>query len=168
MPDANNEPASVVTNPPASQPVPAPTQETAPEVSATIATPPKGFFLGTGRRKSAVARVRVRPGDGEYTVNGRKAEVYFCEEKDRKAIIAPLQATETLGKVTVLVNVQGGGPTGQAGAILLGLARAMMQVNGEYETALRGANLLTQDSRIVERKKPGQSGARRRFQFSKR
>jgi len=170
MSDPNNEPASVVSPPSEPTSVAAPVQPPAPApaVSATIPAPEKGFFFGTGRRKCAVARVRIRPGTGEFLVNDRKADVYFCEEKDRRAIRAPLQVTETLGKIDVFVNVRGGGPTGQAGAISLGLARALKQANPDYEALLRGADLLTQDSRIVERKKPGQAGARRRFQFSKR
>jgi len=136
--------------------------------SPTIPAPEKGYFLGTGRRKCAVARVRVKPGAGEFTINGRKADTYFTEEKDRNAILAPLRVTETLGKVDVLVSVSGGGFTGQAGAVMLGVARALKQANPDYEAPLRGAGLLTRDSRMVERKKYGRAGARRRFQFSKR
>ncbi|MBN1488464.1 MAG: 30S ribosomal protein S9 [Phycisphaerae bacterium] len=132
------------------------------------AKPGTGFSFGTGRRKRAVARVRVRPGGGDFVVNGRKPDVHFCEEKDRKAIFKPLEVTDTLGKMDVSVTVNGGGFTGQAGAIVLGLARALKRLDTAYEPSLRSANLLTRDSRMVERKKYGQSGARRRFQFSKR
>ena len=95
-------------------------------------------------------------------------EKYFSEDKDRADVVAPLQATETFGKVDVFVNVGGGGPSGQAGAIVLGVARALKLANMEYDDALRAAGHLTRDSRMKERKKPGQRGARRSFQFSKR
>lgn len=140
----------------------------APAASPTIPTPPKGFFWGVGRRKTAVARVRIKPGSGQFTVNGKPADKYFCADQDRRSILAPLQVTETMGKVDIFVNATGGGTTGQSGAIMLGVARALKTANPDYEGALRNAGLLTRDDRIVERKKPGQAGARRRFQFSKR
>lgn len=143
----------------------------APNVTtAAIPDPPpkKHYFWGLGRRKSAVARVRIRPGKGEIKVNKRDLDVFFTQEKDRAMVVAPLKATETLGKVDVFVNVGGGGYTGQSGAIVLGVARALLAANGDYESVLRENGYLTRDSRIVERKKYGQRGARRRFQFSKR
>lgn len=130
--------------------------------------PKKHYFWGTGRRKSAVARVRIRAGTGKFEVNGRPMENYFKLERDRLDVVAPLRATDTLGKVDVFVNVDGGGVTGQAGAIVLGIARALKSANSEYEAALRAGGYLTRDPRMVERKKYGRAGARRRFQFSKR
>jgi small subunit ribosomal protein S9 len=139
-------------------------------VSPTIPAPDpkKHYFWGTGRRKSSVARVRVRPGSGKFEVNKRPLDAYFSEERDRQDAVAPLKATETLGKVDVFVNVKGGGITGQAGAILLGVARALKLANPEYDDVLRAGGFLTRDSRMKERKKYGQRGARRSFQFSKR
>ncbi|NLX24089.1 MAG: 30S ribosomal protein S9 [Phycisphaerae bacterium] len=138
--------------------------------SATIPAPDqkKHYFWGTGRRKTAVARVRLRAGSGKFEINKRSLEQYFSEDKDRQDAVAPLKATETLGKVDVFVNVAGGGYSGQAGAIVLGVARALKTANAEYEDALRNGGYLTRDSRMVERKKPGRAGARRSFQFSKR
>ena len=143
---------------------------TEPQGSATFpaADPKKHFFWGTGRRKTSVARVRIRAGTGKFEINKRPFEKYFTEDKDRADVLAPLKATETFGKVDVFVNVQGGGFTGQAGAVLLGVARALKTANAEYEAALRAGGYLTRDSRMVERKKYGRSGARRSFQFSKR
>ncbi len=128
----------------------------------------KGYFLGTGRRKTSVARVRVKPGSGSYLVNGREVDNYFSEVRDRTDVQAPLKATSTLGKMDVLVKVHGGGYAGQAGAVKLGVARALMGYDPALEPILRDHDFLTRDSRKVERKKYGQSGARRRFQFSKR
>lgn len=128
----------------------------------------KTYFWGTGRRKRAVARVRVRPGDGAIKINKRDLNEFFHIPKDRQAVIKALEITGTRKKVDVFVNVHGGGTTGQAGAILLGIARALKECNPDYEPLLRGQNLLTRDPRKVERKKYGQRGARRRFQFSKR
>lgn len=127
-----------------------------------------GYYWGTGRRKAAVARVRIKPGDGKFIINKRKVDDFFRSKKDRDAIIAPLAATESAKSVDVFVNVGGGGITGQAGAIVLGLARALCKLNGDYEQVMRDGQFLTRDSRVVERKKYGQRGARRRFQFSKR
>ena len=126
------------------------------------------FIWGTGRRKSAVARVRVAPGTGKIEINGRTLNDYFTGERDRKAIFGPLEVSNTGGKMDVLVNTSGGGPTGQAGAIVMGLGRALVRYDGGLEAALRNAGFLTRDSRMKERKKYGQRGARRRFQFSKR
>ncbi len=127
-----------------------------------------GFYWGTGRRKTSVARVRVRPGEGTFLINKREIDQYFPEERDRKDVVAPLQATGTLKKFDVYANVQGGGPSGQAGAIVLGVARALREADPTLEHTLRDGGYLTRDSRMVERKKYGQRGARRRFQFSKR
>jgi small subunit ribosomal protein S9 len=126
------------------------------------------FIWGTGRRKTSVARVRVAPGSGKIQVNGRELNDYFTNERDRKAIFGPLEVTNTGGKMDIYVNATGGGPTGQAGAILLGLGRALARYDQTLEQPLRNAGYLTRDSRMKERKKYGQRGARRRFQFSKR
>lgn len=134
----------------------------------TIPDPPKNWFWGTGRRKTSVARVRIKPGDGKYFVNERELNNYFPSERDRETAYAPLKATETLGRVDVHVTVKGGGTTGQAGAIQLGLGRALKTANPDYVQLLRDGGHLTRDSRMVERKKYGQAGARKRFQFSKR
>jgi len=127
-----------------------------------------GYVWGTGRRKTSVARVRVRPGTGVFKVNDRDVSDYFGIERDRRSVELPLEVTETRKHVDVFVNVSGGGTTGQAGAIVLGVARALKSANKEYEGLLRDRGLLTRDARKVERKKYGQPGARRRFQFSKR
>lgn len=138
------------------------------DVSTFATRAVNGFVWGTGRRKNAVARVRIRPGKGQFMVNNREADKFFCLDRYRKGIRAPLEATKTAGEIDVMVTVSGGGITGQAGAIVLGLARALKSCDPAFESALRTQNLLTRDSREVERKKYGQSGARRRFQFSKR
>lgn len=147
-------------------------EETTPQQapSATIPAPDakQHYFWGTGRRKSSVARVRLRPGSGKFEVNSKPLDKYFTEERDRQDAVAPLQATETFGKVDVFANVRGGGITGQAGAIVLGVARALKKANAEYDGALRAGGFLTRDSRMKERKKYGKRGARRSFQFSKR
>jgi small subunit ribosomal protein S9 len=126
------------------------------------------FVWGTGRRKTAVARVRVAAGTGKILVNDRQLNDYFSSERDRKAIFGPLEVTNTGGKMDVLVNASGGGLTGQAGAIIMGLGRALVRYDQTLEQALRNAGFLTRDSRMKERKKYGQRGARRKFQFSKR
>ena len=126
------------------------------------------YYYGTGRRKSAVARVRIAPGTGKIEVNSRTLNDYFTFERDRKAIFGPLEVTNTGGKMDILVNASGGGPTGQAGAIIMGLGRALARYDQTLEQPLRNAGFLTRDSRMKERKKYGQRGARRRFQFSKR
>lgn len=145
-------------------------QAAEPIVSATFPEPSadKHYWWGTGRRKTAIARVRIRAGNGKFEVNKRPLDQYFAEEKDRSDSVAPLKATDTLGKVDVFVNVKGGGISGQAGAIVLGVARALKRANPEYDDTLRAGGYLTRDSRMVERKKPGRAGARRSFQFSKR
>ncbi len=122
----------------------------------------------TGRRKSSVARVRISPGAGTLQINGRTFEDYFPRETIRRIAVRPLQVTETVGKYDVWANVSGGGLTGQAGALSLGLARALKTADPETKAALSRDGLLTRDSRMKERKKYGQPGARKRFQFSKR
>lgn len=127
-----------------------------------------GYWWGTGRRKTSVARVRIRPGSGKMLVNKRDIDDYFRREQDRKAVVAPLKVVQGERSFDVFINVKGGGITGQAGAALLGVARALRSYDENYIGALRDNGLLTRDPRMVERKKPGQAGARRRFQFSKR
>ena len=136
---------------------------------AEPAKPDKGGFVwGTGRRKASIARVRVKPGEGKFLINGREVDNYFSELQHRQACTAPLEVTQTVGKLDVYVNAHGGGITGQAEAVLLGVARALMGYDPSLEPILRDHNFLTRDPRQVERKKYGQPGARRRFQFSKR
>ncbi|MFM7216095.1 MAG: 30S ribosomal protein S9 [Verrucomicrobiota bacterium] len=125
-------------------------------------------FLGTGRRKTAVARVRIAPGSGTITVNGRSFEVYFPVESLRLQVTQPFTATSTTGKFDVHISVAGGGPNGQAGACSHGIARALLASDAALRPLLKTDKLLTRDSRMRERKKYGQPGARRRFQFSKR
>ena len=144
------------------------TQQTSKQASPADAKSPKKYIWGLGRRKTAVARVRIAPGEGKILIHGRPVDVYFTEDQDRKAVHAPLEATQTQDRFNVWVNVQGGGPTGQAGAVRLGIARALTTAEPELESALRAGGYLTRDARMVERKKYGQRGARRRFQFSKR
>jgi small subunit ribosomal protein S9 len=133
------------------------------------ATGPKyGYWWGTGRRKSAVARVRIKPGDGKLLVNKRELADYFRREQDKQAVLAPLRAVDAEKSFDVFVNVRGGGTTGQAGATVLGIARALKNYDQNYIQPLRDGGHLTRDSRMVERKKYGQPGARKRFQFSKR
>ena len=141
----------------------------APVITAKPAKPDMGGFIwGTGRRKSSVARVRVKPGKGELKINKREIHEYFSQEQDRNSIVAPLKATDTLGNLDVFVNVKGGGTTGQAGATMLGIARALKNYDPTLMKQLRDGGYLTRDSRMVERKKPGKPGARKSFQFSKR
>jgi small subunit ribosomal protein S9 len=125
-------------------------------------------YYGTGRRKSAVARVYLRPGNGEYKVNGRPFDQYFVTEAQRNSARQPLVSTETAASFNVVANVSGGGVNGQADAMKLGLARALMQFNVELRKKLKAEGMITRDSRGKERKKYGQKGARKRFQFSKR
>jgi small subunit ribosomal protein S9 len=147
----------------------APPVETQPAPAPVPAVEAKnGFWWGTGRRKTAVARVRIRAGKGGFMINGRQVDVHFTEMRDRNDAVAPLKATKTFGTLDVLVKVHGGGFTGQAGAVQLGLARALKDYDGSLEPILRDNDMLTRDDRKVERKKPGQPGARKRFQFSKR
>jgi len=125
-------------------------------------------YIGTGRRKSSTARVRLVPGEGNITINKRDVEDYVPFAALREIIKQPLVATETLGSYDILVNVDGGGYTGQAGAIRHGIARALLNVDPDFRPALKSAGLLTRDSRMKERKKYGLKGARRAPQFSKR
>lgn len=125
-------------------------------------------YYGTGRRKTSTARVYLRPGAGEVRVNRKAFDTYFPNETLRMIIRQPLQLTETANKFDVLINVSGGGPSGQAGAIRHGITRALLEFNAELRSALKQAGLVTRDPRIKERKKYGQKGARKRFQFSKR
>jgi len=145
-------------------------QAPSPEAAATPAGADKGaaWFWGTGRRKTAVARVRIRVGTGQFLVHERNVNEYFFSEQTRLDVIAPLKASQALGKFDVIANVRGGGQIGQAGAISLGIARALMKADPNLEGVLRDGKYLTRDSRKVERKKPGRPGARKRFQFSKR
>ncbi len=124
--------------------------------------------LGTGRRKSSVARVRVRAGEGKITINQRPLDEYFNSVQARNAVLAPLEQTAVRNQVDVSINVKGGGFTGQADACKLGIARALKSYNSELEDNLRNSGLLTRDGRMKERKKPGLRGARRAAQFSKR
>ncbi|HEX8068568.1 MAG TPA: 30S ribosomal protein S9 [Pyrinomonadaceae bacterium] len=125
-------------------------------------------YYGTGRRKTSTARVYLRPGAGDIVVNRKPFDKYFPNETLRMIIRQPLQLTETAAKFDILVNVAGGGPAGQAGAVRHGITRALMEFNADLRPALKQAGLVTRDPRIKERKKYGQKGARKRFQFSKR
>ena len=122
----------------------------------------------SGRRKAAVARVYLTEGSGKITVNNREFANYFPLEWHRTSIESPLNLTDNAGKFDIKVNVRGGGQSGQAQAVRLGIAKALVDTNVELKSALRGAGFMTRDSRVVERKKPGQKKARKRFQFSKR
>ena len=148
----------------------------------------KQFHLGTGRRKTSVARIRLSDGNGKIAINGRELNDYFTEDKDRAAVVGPLEVTEVRGRVDMIVRVQGGGITGQSGAISQGIARALKGMFGLAEAAgqapaegadgepgvvtmakrLRDSGYLTRDGRMKERKKYGRKGARKAFQFSKR
>ena len=125
-------------------------------------------YNAVGRRKEAVARVYLRPGKGNVVINKREIEQYFPLEWRRQVILSPFNVTETAGTFDLVVNAKGGGPTGQAEAIRMGIARALVSYNEELRKPLRDAGYLTRDSRMVECKKPGQPKARKRFQFSKR
>jgi small subunit ribosomal protein S9 len=128
----------------------------------------KNLGIGTGRRKTAVARVYVRDGEGKITINGRDVNRYFSQGEYVMVVRQPLMVTASENKFDVLINVYGGGPNGQAGACRHGLSRALCQIDQTNHTVLRNNGFMTRDSRMVERKKYGQAGARRRFQFSKR
>lgn len=125
-------------------------------------------FLGTGRRKTSVARVRIATGSGKITINGRAFEVYFPTDALRSHASQPLAATDSAAKFDVRVNVTGGGPNGQAGAVRHGIARALLEADANFRPTLKAQGLLTRDPRMKERKKYGQPGARKRFQYSKR
>jgi small subunit ribosomal protein S9 len=128
----------------------------------------KVYNWGTGRRKTAVARVRVREGDGKFEINERELDNYFPDVLWQIRVRAPLIAADLIGKLECYANVQGGGISSQAGAVMLGLARALIKMRPDLETTLRDAGYLTRDSRMVERKKYGHKKARKSFQFSKR
>ena len=132
------------------------------------AATPANVFLGTGRRKTSTARVRIAEGSGKLTCNGREFEDYFSHENFAKQAYAPLLTVELREKIDVTVNVDGGGVAGQAGAVAHGIARALQKMNAELRPALKKAGHLKRDPREKERKKAGQPGARKRFQFSKR
>ena len=125
-------------------------------------------YYGTGRRKSAIARVFLRPGNGGFTINGKEHEVYFVTEQQRISAKRPLALTELNGTFDVVTTVKGGGVAAQADAVKMGIARALLEFNAELRPQLKTEGLLTRDARIKERKKYGQKGARKRFQFSKR
>jgi len=126
------------------------------------------YYHGTGRRKSAVARVRLYPGDGSIIVNDKPVDQYFSRESDRLQVRAPLRTTNTMEQFNVMVKVSGGGVSGQAGAVSHGIARALLSANPELRPALRQGGLLTRDSRAKERKKPGLKRARKAPQYTKR
>jgi small subunit ribosomal protein S9 len=125
-------------------------------------------YYGTGRRKTSTARVYLRPGTGEIKVNRKAFDQYFPNQALRMVIRQPLTLTDTASKFDIVVNVAGGGPAGQAGAVRHGITRALMEFNADLRPALKDAGLVTRDPRAKERKKYGQKGARKRFQFSKR
>lgn len=162
--------APPVATPPSAEapPVAAEPSVEAAETDEEIVAPAKGLHWGTGRRKSSVARVRILPGDGKIVVNKRPVDQYFHHLRDQNDVLAPLELVNIRRQWDIFVNVRGGGTTGQAGAVRLGLARAIVKAYGQHEAALRNAGYLTRDARRVERKKYGHRKARRRFQFSKR
>lgn len=125
-------------------------------------------YNSVGRRKTAIARVYMQPGSGEFTINNQKIEEYFPVESTRKLIVEPLEITETIGKYDVKVRLTGGGKYGQADALRLGIARALNDIDEEFRPVLKEKGLLRRDARMVERKKPGRKKARKQFQFSKR
>ena len=133
-----------------------------------MATAEQTYTWGTGRRKTAVARVRIREGTGQFVVNGLEADNYFLVETERIVARSPLFATEMGGRVDVFVNVNGSGKSSQSGAVVMGLARALKEFRADLEPALRAGEFLTRDPRMVERKKYGHKKARKSFQFSKR
>jgi small subunit ribosomal protein S9 len=133
-----------------------------------MSTPPTNIFLGTGRRKTATARIRLTVGSGKLTVNGRDLDGYFSHENFARQAYAPLLTVDMKDKIDVTVNVTGGGVAGQAGAVAHGIARALQKMNMELRPALKKAGHIKRDPREKERKKAGQPGARKRFQFSKR
>ncbi len=124
--------------------------------------------LGTGRRKTSVARVRIRAGSGKITINKRELDEFFCVEQDRNAVVSPLVHCEVRDQVDIIIRVHGGGTTGQAGACMQGIARALLKHDSDLTEKLREKSFLTRDARMKERKKPGLHGARRATQFSKR
>jgi small subunit ribosomal protein S9 len=163
---APEAPAAEATEAPAAEAPPAPTPVAAGRKSAGAS--PTGVIHGLGRRKTAVARVFMKPGEGRWIVNGRTLEDYFPRSTLRQSVERPLAVTDSVGRYDIKVNVRGGGLHGQADAVRLGLARALLKVDEDYRPRLRAEELLTRDAREVERKKPGRPKARKRFQFSKR
>lgn len=126
------------------------------------------FFYATGRRKTSSARVFLKPGKGNITINGKKADDYLTRMQSRMVIVQPLDLLNQMGKFDAKITVAGGGESGQAGAIRLGITRALIAFNEEFKATLKKAGFITRDPRMVERKKYGKAGARRRFQYSKR
>lgn len=127
-----------------------------------------GFIWATGRRKTSVARVRITKGSGKVVINGREFKEYFPTVRQQVAVVGPLKHIGVEGAYDIFANIRGGGLTGQAGALMMGLGRALLKAEPEKELALRDQGFLSRDPRMVERKKPGKPGARRSFQFSKR
>jgi small subunit ribosomal protein S9 len=125
-------------------------------------------FYATGKKKTSIARVWMKPGSGDVVINKRTMDEYFGRETSKMVVRQPLELTENVGKFDIFVNVQGGGPSGQAGAIKHGITKALLEADPELRAVLKKAGFITRDSRIKERKKYGQRGARRSFQFSKR
>ena len=128
----------------------------------------EAVYIGIGRRKNSLARVRIKVGTGQFKINGRTLDEYFARETLSMIVKQPLEATDTLGKFDIFANLSGGGVSGQAGALKHGIARALLQYDVALRSALRKGGFLTRDPRMKERKKYGQKGARARFQFSKR
>ncbi|NUN50154.1 MAG: 30S ribosomal protein S9 [Candidatus Brocadiae bacterium] len=139
-----------------------------PAAPAPASTGDKQVWLGTGRRKTAVARVRLKKGTGKIVINGLEHEKYFDAVQDRLLVLSPLHTAKAVNRFDVFARCTGGGKTGQAGAVVLGISRAMLKADPSQELALRDAGFLTRDPRMKERKKYGRRGARRGFQFSKR
>ncbi len=125
-------------------------------------------FYATGKRKNAIARVWIKPGNGNLVVNNRPLDVYFGRQTSRMVVMQPFELTQTVGRFDIMVNVAGGGLSGQAGAIKHGISKALLEVDPSYRSVLKSAGFLTRDSRVKERKKYGRRGARASFQFSKR
>lgn len=142
--------------------------EVAPAAKPARVKKPSPYVWGTGRRKSAVARVRIKSGTGQILINKRPMEEFFKLDRDRNAVRLPFITANITGAYDMWANVDGGGTTGQADAVMLGLARALAKIAPELAPALRDRGLMTRDARMKERKKYGQKGARKRFQFSKR
>jgi small subunit ribosomal protein S9 len=144
------------------------TPTAAPSTRGKVVIGGKVFYWGTGRRKKSVARVRITAGDGKFIINDREVDAYFKETKDRHLVRSPLITANIAGTFDILVNVNGGGYSGQAGALVQGLGRALVMYDATLRPGQKEGGFLTRDSRMKERKKYGQRGARRRFQFSKR
>jgi small subunit ribosomal protein S9 len=167
---AQQAPTEAPTAPPAAAPEPAPVVEQPAPAERPVKPLPEGvrYIWGLGRRKKATARIRIRPGTGKFVVNLREMDKYFVEERDRHAVVSPLRVANVVKSWDIWARVNGGGFAGQAGAVTLGVARAIAKAMPEVEADLRDHGLLTRDSRMKERKKYGQKGARKRFQYSKR